>query len=151
VALVTRAAFLDYTAVMRRMCLVVALAAGCPGNDSPPECITFDTACQPLYVPTFENVYNNTLQNTCGSARNSCHSAAGRAGGMSFEDPATAHAALLAGRVIPNNAACSEVIVRTGSPGESYQMPPGSAIPANEVCALAQWIQAGAPGPAVAP
>jgi hypothetical protein len=136
------------------MYLAVSLAtlAGCPSDDEPPQCIEIDTACQPLYVPTFENVYANTLQTTCGSTAVSCHSAAGKQGGMSFEDPATAYAALLAGRVVPNDAACSEMIVRTGSPGESYQMPPGSSIGASEVCALIQWIEAGAPGPtAVAP
>lgn len=129
---------------------VVALAlAGCPG-DAPPECIEVDLDCAPLYVPTFENVYDNTLSGTCGSQRVACHSAAGMKGGMSFEDPATAHAALLAGRVVPGNPGCSEMIVRTSSVGESYQMPPGSPLPENERCALIQWVQMGAPGP-VAP
>lgn len=130
-----------------RLLLVLALAcAGCPSDDPPP-CIEVDLTCAPLYVPTFDNVYANTLSDGCGSQRVACHSAAGKQGGMSFEDPETAHAALLAGRVTSGDASCSEMIVRVHSLGESFQMPPGSPLPAAERCALAQWVQAGAPGP----
>jgi Planctomycete cytochrome C len=128
--------------------LVVMLAlAGCPGDDPPPACIEVDLSCAPLYVPTFDNVYSNTLVDGCGSQRVSCHSAAGMKGGMSFEDPDTAHAALLAGRVTPGNAGCSEMVVRTSSVGADYQMPPGSALSVAERCALIQWVQNGALGP----
>jgi len=134
-----------------RMIVVLTLAcAGCPSDD-PPECVEVDLTCAPLYVPTFDNVYANTLTDGCGGERAACHSAAGRNGGMSFEDPTTAHAALLAGRVVPGNAACSEMIVRTESVGESFQMPPGSALPEAERCALIQWVQRGAPGPGEVP
>jgi len=126
---------------------VLALAcAGCPSDDAP-RCVDVEPSCAPLYVPTFDNVYANTLSDGCGSQRVACHSAAGHQGGMSFEDPATAHAALLAGRVTPGDASCSEMIVRVVSLGESYQMPPGSALSEAERCALIQWVQAGAPGP----
>ncbi|MBC7977181.1 MAG: hypothetical protein H7138_19575 [Myxococcales bacterium] len=107
-------------------------------------CITVDTSCAPLYPPTFENVYSMTLQTTCGSERSACHSAAGRAGGMSFEDPAHAYAALVNGRVLPRDPACSQVIVRTSSVGEDYQMPPGDPMSEAERCALIQWVQRGA-------
>lgn len=137
---------LGYSAPMRTYLAMLALA-GCPGNDEPPRCIPVETACQPLYVPNFANVYNNTLDLGCGSDAVSCHSAQGRAGNMSFEDPATAHAALLAGRVIPGDASCSEMIVRAGSPGEDYQMPPGGdPLDERELCALVQWVDQGAPG-----
>ncbi len=126
---------------------MLALAsAGCPSDD-PPACTEVDLTCAPLYVPTFDNVYANTLSDGCGSQRVSCHSAAGKKGGMSFEDPETAHAALLAGRVTAGDPSCSEMIVRVTSVGESFQMPPGSALPEAERCALIQWVQAGAPGP----
>ncbi len=134
-----------------RWFVVLALAcAGCPGDD-PPECIEVDLTCAPLYVPTFDNVYANTLTDGCGSQRVACHSATGNKGGMSFETPDKAHAALLAGRVKPGDAACSEMIVRTQSLGESYQMPPGSALSEAERCALVQWVQNGAPGPGETP
>jgi hypothetical protein len=103
-----------------------------------------DTACPPLYSPTFDNVYAMTLRDGCGSQRSSCHSASGKQGGMSFEDEAHAYAALLAGRVVPGDPGCSKMIVRTDSPGASYQMPPGDPLGAAERCALIQWVQAGA-------
>jgi cytochrome c len=124
--------------------LAAGLSAGCP--DSPPACITVDTTCAPLYPPTFDNVYAMTLQNTCGSQQASCHSAVGLEGGLSFQDPQHAYAALLAGRVMPGNPGCSLMIVRIDSPGASYQMPPGEPLSEPERCALIQWVLAGAPG-----
>jgi hypothetical protein len=66
---------------------------------------------------------------------------------MSLVDPPAAHASLLAGRVKPGDASCSEIIVRTDAPGEDYQMPPGIRLAAAERCSLIQWVEAGAPGP----
>src|SRR5678815_4474939 len=117
---------------MRPWMALLVVLAGCPGSDDPPQCIDVDTSCAELYAPTFDNVYTRTLMTTCGSQRTSCHSREGHAGGMSFEDIDTAFEALHAGRVVPGNAGCSEMIVRTGSPGEDYQMPPGSPLPAAE-------------------
>ncbi|MBX3162525.1 MAG: hypothetical protein KF773_41565 [Deltaproteobacteria bacterium] len=139
---------------MDRMWIAVAiatLATGCPRGDDPPACIDVDLSCAELYEPTFENVYTRTLAVGCGATATACHSAAGRQGGMSFETMQTAFTSLRAGRVVPGDAACSEVIVRTSSPGESYQMPPGSALTAPERCALIKWVQNGAPGPGGSP
>lgn len=113
-------------------------------SDPPPDCITVDLACAPLYAPTFDNVYTMTLRTTCGSQDASCHSAAGHQGGMTFQDAQHAYDALRAGRVVPGDAACSKMIVRTSSPGAGYQMPPGDPLSAAEACALVQWVQAGA-------
>jgi hypothetical protein len=135
-----------------RLVLAVALA-GC--QSPPPKCITVDTSCTAAYVPNFHDIYVNTLQNGCGSTNSGCHSFAGHAGGMSFADEATAYAALLAPRsvidpsrprVMPGDPACSLVVVRTDSPGASYQMPPppGQAIGSGERCAIIQWVLAGA-------
>lgn len=85
-----------------------------------------------------------TLRDTCGSQRESCHSAAGRQGGMSFEDQQHAFDALRAGRVVPGNPGCSKMIVRTDSPGTSYQMPPGDPLSEAERCVLLQWVAGGA-------
>ena len=66
---------------------------------------------------------------------------------MTFEDPQHAFDALTAGRVKPGDPGCSEMIVRVTSEGESYQMPPGDALPVAEQCALIQWVNDGAPPP----
>lgn len=130
---------------MRRL-FVVWMLAGCPA-DPPPPCITVDTTCAPGYQPTFTNIYNNTLENGCGARRAQCHSASGRAGDLSFEDPDVAYTELLDpahGRVKPGDPACSEMIVRTHSPGEDYQMPPGDPLSDPAQCALLQWVLQGA-------
>lgn len=134
--------------------LVVALWASlgmlgaCSSDEAPPSCITVDTTCAPLYSPTFDNVYNMTIKDTCAASA-ACHSASGRQGGLSLATAQEAFDALRAGRVVPGDPGCSEVIVRTDSPGASYQMPPGDPMSAAERCALVQWVQAGAPGPGV--
>jgi hypothetical protein len=137
---------------MRRWFVGIALSllAGCP-SEPPPECIAaehaIDEACAPGYVPTFDNVYKNTIKESCGSTKSNCHSAAGRAGGLSFETQAIAYEQLLdpaQGRVIAGNPRCSEMIVRAHSPGEDYQMPPGEPLSAPARCALVQWVLQGA-------
>ena len=85
-----------------------------------------------------------TLRDACGSQRASCHSRAGKQGGMSFEDQQHAFDALRNGRVVPGNPGCSKMIVRTDSPGASYQMPPGDPLSEAERCTLIQWVQSGA-------
>lgn len=122
-----------------------AALAGCP-EDDPPACVTVETSCTPLYAPTFANVFDSTLKNGCGSTLGACHSAGG-AGKMSLADPQAAYASLLAGRVIPGDPGCSEMIVRTSASGTSYRMPPGIDLGAAERCSLIQWVAAGAPGP----
>ena len=140
-----------------RWLLLAALglaAAGCP-NNVPPQCITVDTTCQPGETPDFHDIYIDTIASSCGPTNSSCHSDSFHAGGMSFATEASAYAALLAPksmidpsrpRVDPGNPACSLLVVRTDSPGASYQMPPppGDPIMPGERCAIIQWILAGA-------
>jgi hypothetical protein len=126
--------------------LLVGALAGCPA-EQPPACLTppVDTTCAPGYAPTFTNVYTNTLQQNCGYMDGSCHSASGRAGGLSFETQQTAYDQLmLGGRVKAFDPSCSEFVVRTSSPGEDYEMPPGAALSKEEQCALIQWVNMGA-------
>lgn len=128
---------------MRLVSLVVCLLAGCPAT--PPDCIQVDTSCAPGYVPTFDNVYANTLKGKCGSGEPACHSATGRAGGMTLQDIDTAYSQLTTNdRAVAGNPQCSKMIIRTHSPGEAYQMPPGDPLAPAEQCALVQWVQMGA-------
>ncbi len=124
---------------------------GCPA-EQPPECVAVDLTCAPGYVPTFTNVYRNTLSASCGGAKSSCHSSAGSMGGLAMPDAQTTYANLLAPsrrdpsrlRVVAGDPACSPLIVRTNSPGSDYQMPPGDALSPEERCALVHWVADGA-------
>ncbi len=136
----------------RRYLLVLAVCAGCP-TTPPPACTTVDTTCAAGYQPTFHNVYQNTLQVSCGADNSSCHNNAGHQGNLSFEgDEGAAYAALMASssldpsrkRVVAGDASCSLLAVRVEGVGTDYQMPKGDPLPAAERCALIQWIQAGA-------
>lgn len=124
---------------------------GCSA-EAPPECITVDLTCAPGYLPTYANVYRNTLSVSCGGDRSSCHSASGHMGGLVMSDAQMAYEHLLApsqrdprrARVVPGDAACSPLVVRTGMPGADYQMPPGDALTQEERCAVALWVANGA-------
>ena len=79
---------------MRCLWLVVPAIVACAdcGPASPPACITVDPQCKPLlYVPSFDNVYANTLMPHCGSKDSGCHSNAGHAAGLIFSDEQTAY------------------------------------------------------------
>jgi len=141
---------------MTRRYLVLLLAlAGCP-EEQPPTCSSsaIDTSCAAGYVPTFNNVYKNTLHTaTCGDDNSSCHNNTGKSGGLTFEaDADTVYAALMAkssidpsrNRVVPGDASCSLLTVRTEGVGKDYQMPKGDALPAPTRCAIVQWVANGA-------
>jgi hypothetical protein len=122
---------------------LVALTGGC-GDD----CVELDLECTPQYEPTFDNIYNNTLQGTCGLPGSVCHAAEGAQGGLVLDDPDTAYELLVesaGARVIPGDAACSELTRRIDPKGPGPRMPPGGMLDPGEVCAIEQWIQAGAP------
>jgi hypothetical protein len=130
---------------MRRLYLVAMLvtSSGCP-SDPPPACKTVDTNCGPQYVGTFTMVYTNTISENCGAADGSCHSASGDSK-LSFATEQGAYDNLLSKYVTPGDPNCSEMIVRTSSPGADYQMPQGAPLVESEQCALRKWVEAGAP------
>lgn len=134
--------------------LYLVLAAACSSDDTGqvPSCVEdLDLACQPLVSPpTFQAVYDTTLQPTCASGRGTCHSADGAMGGLVFDDPDTAYGLLLGeggarARVVPGDPACSLVVERLESQDRDFRMPPGNdSLPAPEICTIVQWISQGA-------
>ena len=123
---------------------MLVTSAGCP-NEEPPACKTVDLACSPQYPSTsFSLVYENTISRDCGSSEGSCHSASGDSS-LSFATEQGAYDSLLSKYVTPGDPGCSELIVRTSSPGADYQMPQGSPLSEVEQCALRKWVEAGAP------
>lgn len=158
-----------YVTVCTRLLVAVfvlpsALAAwGCSGgNDGggtgEPDCLDqpAELDCNALYglkdgeiQPTFHDVWENTLSDTCAVA--GCHNEAAAQGGMILEPEQRAYDMLLSKgsddrpRVIPNDVQCGKVIVRLETPGETWSMPPGSHLSEGELCAIRHWIDNGAP------
>ena len=113
---------------------------GCPPRF---ECVEdLDLDCTPLYEPTFDAVYAETLEPTCGQGSFSCHSSGGARGGLVFEDPDESYDLLLDGRVVPGDAACSLLVIRLEH--DRFEMPPGEPLSEEERCAIRQWVAAGA-------
>jgi hypothetical protein len=143
-------------------CLCANLAGACVGGDdgsdeaeTAGDCVDPEVdSCQPLYAPTFANVYANTIMPTCAAAGTACHAnpeaLGARPNGLYFADPDQAHEVLLGAKegalIRPGDPGCSEVIVRLGSDDPLVVMPPGATgLRAEERCSIAQWIDQGAP------
>ena len=131
----------------RRVLTLGLLTAAC---NSQWECVEVDSDCTPLYEPTFDNVYEQTLQRSCAVGGGSCHEASGQQGGLAFDDPDEAYHGLLNTsvehlRVLPSDAECSLLMIRLEQEDPDDAMPPGAPLDATERCAVQQWIEAGAP------
>ncbi len=105
--------------------------------------------CALAFQPTFDNVFNQVLQPTCGLAGTACHEnvdALGGANGLIFVDIDAAHEELIAGGwVTPEDAACSEVVVRLESADDLLRMPPGATpLDPSLRCSIETWIEQGA-------
>jgi hypothetical protein len=120
----------------------VLLLGGCDDD-----CVEVDTSCDPLYEPTFENVYNNTLAVSCAVGNGTCHTSDGQAtaGGLAFTSQDAAYDALENGRVEAGDASCSLIVERIAATDDADVMPPGSPLSEAERCSIIQWIEAGAP------
>ena len=148
--------------VSRHLCWVsaVALAAcgctddGVPPEDEVPECISYSLdGCSLLYPPSYDQVWNQTLANTCGSTGTSCHAqddAAGAVNGMTFIDPLVTWDHLTTGDedgplVVAGDPECSRLFVRLATDNPAIRMPPGEApLPPNTLCSIGTWISDGA-------
>lgn len=127
---------------------LVWASLGCPGGEepTPSTCLeTLDHQCTPLYEPTYDQVFRQTLMPKCGVGNGSCHDPTGGNGGLVISEAAATYDALLDGsRVLPGDPECSLLIrVVEGHPSVS-SMPPGAALSAEERCALIQWVASGA-------
>lgn len=126
-----------------------ALLAGCPGEDEL-VCVTVEPSCAPLYQPTWDNVFANTLAPKCGTGGTGCHEGAGSKGGLRLDESEIAYRGLtssIKNYVEPGDVGCSELIQRIYSTSSALVMPRGAPLSEAERCALTQWVSAGAPGP----
>ena len=130
---------------MCRLAVLAAVAALVACGSDTLEPANVDRDCTPLYEPTFDNVYANTLEPKCAVAV--CHGAS-KQGGLDLADIDTAYAELTAtdqgDRVLPGDPEHSELVMRIFTDVADFQMPPGDPLPASEQCAVARWVLAGA-------
>ncbi len=124
------------------------------GGSEIPQCVEVSPqSCAPLFAPTFDNIFDNTLRPDCSTGNTSCHASAAAAGaaraGLHFEDRQTAYELLLAddpdpAYVLPGDPGCSMLVVRLQLEDPNQQMPPGAPLMATEQCSVIQWIAMGA-------
>lgn len=133
------------------MCIAAAcyllVLAGCPEEEL--ACVEVDLGCDPLYEPTFDNIYAQTLVPTCAAEGGACHSPEGAKGGIGYTDADSAYDILLGNtdgrpRVIPFDVECSLLVKRIETTRASKLMPPGDPLGAAEKCSIEQWIANGA-------
>jgi len=129
------------------------LLASCGDGGDPPGlvCVPINTACMPLYPPTFSNIFSKTLSQTCAQGTGTCHTDDSRKAGLYFVDSAMSYDLLLGmgpdrrARVLPNDPGCSILAERLESTDPNFRMPPGVGLSAPELCSFVQWMANGAP------
>ncbi len=116
--------------------------SGCNGGDL--ECVEAQPEdCQPLYQPTFDEVFTRTIEPKCAVSGGACHSAEGAKGGLRLHTADAAYEQLVgAERVIPGDRSCSLMAIRIE--GGGGVMPPGTPLSEAERCAVETWIRDGA-------
>jgi hypothetical protein len=123
--------------------------AGC-GDDSGegPMCAEINLQCTNGIQPTWDDVYNFVIKESCAAA--ACHGE-GMQGGLKMSTSMEAYQALVEGvggkpRVIKGDAACSMLTERIESDDLAKRMPfMGMKLSAGDRCAIEKWIAAGAP------
>jgi hypothetical protein len=132
---------------------VTVCTPSCTGGDPavPPRsaCVEgLSTSCQPLYPPTFHDLFTRTLVPTCAQP-GVCHAADAARGGLVFEDEDAAYADLLGQRdgrirVKAKDPACSPLVERIESTDPAMVMPPGKPLDPALACSFVLWIANGA-------
>ena len=131
-------------------CLILMMSTGCeePKDEELRTCLdALPSSCTPQYIPTFENVYENTLSKSCAGGGSSCHADINHHGGLDFSSQASAYETIAnpdLGLIIAGDPACSELMIRLESTTSGIAMPPGSPLSPEEKCAIMMWIEQGA-------
>jgi len=133
---------------LRALWALALAAAGCGDKDcvdavdgSGPE------DCEPLYEPTFDDLWEQTLQPTCAAGGGSCHAPEGARGGLSMADADDAYEALTGGDdplAVAGDASCGVLISRLESDDPDAVMPPGARLSEAERCVFRIWLDGGA-------
>lgn len=142
-------AFLFATAVIWTLSsslLSSSLGCSSPSATEPaPACLDagVDPSCAPAFEPTYDALYANTFQPSCGLGGAACHTSSGKQGGVDFSDPDVGYAGITS-KLRAGEPACSVVVHRVLATDGTVRMPPGRALTDGESCAIIKWIADGA-------
>jgi hypothetical protein len=134
-------------AVLAAALCLIACTDDTGSDDSDPQtCVEIDyEGCALLYPPSWDQVWDQTINTTCSGGGAACHSGQF---GVIFTDQTSAYTSLTTGehaQIIPGDPACSPLMHRLESDDPSFRMPPGNtALPAGARCSIATWIANGA-------
>jgi hypothetical protein len=116
-----------------------------------PECIEYELdSCVALYPATYDEVWTQTVENSCATQGTACHAGAeslgAEHGGLTFADPQATWEHLMAEElVVPGDPLCSPLFVRLATDDPEILMPPGSSgLSPTAVCSIGTWIADGA-------
>ena len=126
--------------------LIGLMGAACSDDSA---CVEVSTECAPLYEPTFDNVFNITLQQRCGVAGSACHAREGAQAGLIFADIDESYDMLVGNaghprRVDLDDLGCGVLLSRLGSTDPSSVMPPAAPLSEAELCSITRWVAMGA-------
>lgn len=142
------------TALVPSTVLLALCGAHCTtaSDDEQPICVSVSQDCDPLYTPTYDALFERTLNPTCGQPGSTCHQSggAGATRGLIFNTPDHAYGVLLDRSrswplVKPGDPGCSKIVYKLTSTDSSVMMPPGLPLSAEERCVVIKWIAMGAP------
>ena len=129
---------------LTRCMFALVVLSGC-SLENDVDCVEIPTDCAPLYEPTFDNVYAQTLAPKCAVGGGACHSASGAQGSLVLEGADLAYEGLMGdGLIETSSPRCGILVQRLESNDSSYVMPIGAKLSESERCAIHMWIQSGA-------
>lgn len=136
------------------LALLTIAACGDGGTSAPLPCVAdLPTDCSPLYEPTYQQLYEQTLRPTCGQRGSVCHAGGGAGAvetGLIIDTAEETYRLLTAPpmgqspRAVGGDAACSLMMIRVSSAEPAVLMPPGMPLSDAERCVIQKWIEAGA-------
>lgn len=111
-----------------------------------------DEDCSASIPSTFDSIYSNIVQPSCGISGNmpACHSARSKQAGLDLSTPSRAYDALLGNdegraRVKPKDPDCSTLMIRLEADDDTFRMPLNTQrLEPGLRCAVQKWIEAGA-------
>jgi hypothetical protein len=132
--------------------LVVGCKPDSPSEegDEVPECVEYELdGCVALYPATYDQVWTQTLSNSCAQAGSACHAQDGSGGavnGLVFVDPQGSWDHMMSeALLVPGDPLCSPLFVRLATDDPGIRMPPGSTgLAPAAVCSIGNWIADGA-------